>query len=406
MPPRPHVLFLTSDQLRADALGAYRAGDSLTDDRGGTVAVNATTPHLNALAQRGVRFSNAFTAAPECVPARATWLTSRYPAVHGAMNNGMARRPLRAPSLYRAAADAGYVVAMLGKTHYQPALTEDDRVSVMWHYVVSNATSAEDRWRAPNRTMDTTLEGVLVKAFAGFLGYQAHEAPHRPWFVHLSFVNPHPPIDCARLPRGRSNLHWTRSTPPLVQADELQGNERFGGNVTLYQRDWRRRRRCYGATVEYVDSMAGRALALVDLATTLVVFTSDHGDMLGAHGIAQKSVFYEAAWRVPLLVAGPGVPRGRVDGGFACGVDVPATLRAAMRARGSELGVDLRSGAARTGCPGWMGADLQAYVNATEKRVYKNGRLVQRFARPGDPDELENLALTTTSTRDYPPTAN
>ena len=99
MSPRPNVLFLTSDQLRADALGAYRAGDRLTDDRGGTVAVNATTPHLNALAQRGIRFSNAFTAAPECVPARATWLTSRYPEVHGAMNNGMARRPLRAPSL-------------------------------------------------------------------------------------------------------------------------------------------------------------------------------------------------------------------------------------------------------------------------------------------------------------------
>jgi len=206
------------------------------------------------------------------------------------------------------------------------------------------------------------------------------------------------------LPRGRSNLHWTRATRPLVNADELQGNERFGGNVTLYQTDWRRRRRCYGATVEYVDLMVGRALALIDLATTLVVFASDHGDMLGGRGIGQKSVFYEAAWRVPLLVAGPGVPRGRVDGGFACGVDVPATLRAAMRARGSELGVDLRSGATRTGCPGWMGADLRAYVNATEKRVYKNGRLVQRFARPGDPDEIQNLALTTTTTRDYPST--
>ena len=114
-----------------------------------------------------------------------------------------------------------------------------------------------------------------------------------------------------------------------------------------------------------------------------MLFTSDHGDMLGSHGIAQKLVFYEAAWRVPLLVAGPGVPRGRVDGGFACGVDVPATLRAAMRARGSELGADLRGGAARAGCPGWIGADTRAYVNATEKRIYKHKTLVARLWNSG-----------------------
>ena len=387
---RPNVLFLTSDQLRADALGTYRTANTLLDDRGAAVAVNSTTPHLDALARQGVRFANAYTAAPECVPARATWLTSRYPPVHGAMSNRMARSARLEPSLYRASADAGYVVAMLGKTHYQPPLTEEDRISIMWHYIVSDPMSSADRWRAPNLTDDTTLEGVLVKVFAGFLK-QTNETLGQPWFAHLSFVNPHPPIDCLRLPLGRSNLDPERATPPFVLPYQLHNESKL--NAEQYKTLWRRRRRCYGATVEYVDAMVGRALALIDLATTLVVFTSDHGDMLGTHGIAQKSVFYEAAWRVPLLVAGPGVPRGRVDHGFACGVDVPATLRAAMRARGSEFGLDLRGGAARMGCPGWMGTGLRAYVNATEKRVYKNGRLVQRLARPGDPDELQNLSL-------------
>ena len=393
--PRPHVLFLTADQLRADAIGTHRAHAT----GAASAAVASETPHIDRLAERGVRFDNAYAAAPQCVPARATWLTGRHPPEHGALHNGMARRPLRAPSLYRSAADAGYLVGVLGKTHYYPPLTEADRVHVMWHYASTNATRGSDRWRAPNRTADTTLEGLLVAAFAGFLSYRARTAPLHPWFVHLSFVNPHPPLDagstdCGRLPIEHRRVDAARVSPALVLQHELSGASAVRSNLTLYLSRWRQRRRCYGGAVEYVDAMVGRALALVDLTSTLVLFTSDHGDMLGARGIGQKQAFYEAAWRVPLIVAGPGVPRDGADDGFACGVDVSATLRAAMGARDRAApGADLRSGAARTGCPGWMGANLRAYVNATEKRVYENGRLVLRFARPGDPDELENLAL-------------
>lgn len=383
---KPNVLFLTVDQLRTDALGCY----------GGTWS---KTPNIDALASQGVRFEQAYVSAPECVPSRATWLTGRYPPQHGSVNNYVLRFPGVHPLLYRAASDAGYTVAMLGKTHYQPELTEFDRINVFWPYWYTNVTTASDPWRTPNRMANETLEGLLVRAFGASIEYSARAyGPGKPWFVHLSFVNPHPPNLCENLPTGRQPLPEERCPVLRLTPAEWKHQTEGFGRFSMHQRQ------CYGATVEYVDSMVGDALKFVDFTRTLVVFTADHGDMLGDHGVRQKSVFFDAAWRVPLVLAGPGVeqrPRG-LEAQFACGADVPMTLRRAMGAPLSHghSGIDLRktSEVARNkGCRAFLMIKgygmVTALVNSTHKLIRSDTTIIKVFNRtPGvDPHEMNSL---------------
>jgi arylsulfatase A-like enzyme len=283
------------------------------------------------------------------------------------------RIPGLSPLLYRAASDAGYTVAMLGKTHYVPQLTETDRIHVFWPYFCTDPVSAADRWRAPNRTNESTLEGLLVRAFEAFVGYARATRPAAPWFAHLSFVNPHPPNLCANLPARRAPLPLERVKAPRT-ALWFPTVKR---NLDAWKQRWVGYRACYGATVEYVDDMVGAALRRVDPNTTLVLLTADHGDMLGDHGVGQKGVFFDAAWRVPLILAGPEVwprPDG-VERNLACGADVPMTLRRAMRARltPGHAGVDLRfswSQKQTSECRGYLGKAQMAIVNRDSKRVF------------------------------------
>lgn len=383
---RPNVLFLTVDQLRTDALGCY----------GGTWS---KTPNIDALAAQGVRFEQAYAAAPECVPSRTTWLTGRYPLQHGSYNNHYLRFPDTRPLLYRAASDAGYTVAMLGKTHYRPELTESDRINVFWPYWNTNATKAGDIWRAPSRMANETLEALLVRAFDATVAFSARAyGPDKPWFVHLSFVNPHPPNLCENLPIGWQPLPKQRC--PALRLTPAEWNEQTDNFAPFHMYE----RTCYGATVEYVDAMVGEALKIVNLETTFLLFTSDHGDMLGDHGVKQKSVFFDAAWRVPLVLAGAGVEL-RSDASethFACGADVPMTLRRVMSAPLSpgHRGVDLRKKtdvARNKECRGFLmtfkGEMLMGLVNATHKIVINRSTVINVFNRtPGvDPYEMNSL---------------
>ena len=383
---RPNVLFLTVDQLRTDALGSY----------GGTWS---RTPNIDALARRGVRFQQAYASAPLCVPSRTTWLTGLYPHQHGCVHNYARRLPGLHPLLYRAASDAGYTVAMLGKTHYRPELTEFDRIHVFWPYWTTNVTTAADPWRTPNRLPNQTLEALLVRAFGASIEYNARAyRPAKPWFVHLSFVNPHPPNLCEHLPIGWQPLPEERCPVPRLTLAEWDQQANSFAETAM------RRRRCYGTTVEYVDAMVGEALKLVDFASTLVLFTADHGTMLGDHGINQKGAFFDAAWRVPLLLAGAGVEHrpGGLESHFACGADVPMTLRRAMDARvpSYHYGVDLRFAAQtaqNTRCHGFLAVRtdgmVHAIVNATHKIVKNRTSVLQLFDRtPGvDPYEVDSL---------------
>ena len=385
---RPNVLFLTVDQLRTDALGSY----------GGKWS---RTPHIDALAARGVRFDQAYVSSPVCVPSRATWLTGLYPPEHGAVDNHALRFfPEMHPLLYRAASEVGYTVAVLGKTHYRPDLTEFDRINVFWPYWNTVVATSADPWRTPNRAANQTLEALLVRAFGAAIAYNAHAYhPRKPWFVHLSFVNPHPPDLCENLPIGWPPLPKERC--PMLRLTSAEANRVPSGFVE----ERMAARQCYGSTVEYVDAMVGEALKLVDFRNTFVLFVADHGDMIGDHGVRQKSVFFDAAWRGPLVLAGVGVkprPNG-LETNFACGADVPMTLRRAMGARLSPMhhGIDLRvleHAANPDGCRGFLKTRFRgmvsAIVNATTKIVVNKTHILQVFNRTGgvDPFEMNNLA--------------
>jgi choline-sulfatase len=271
----PHVLLVTIDTLRADHLGCY--GDK-----------EAETPVLDGLAGRGTRFAVAVAHVPLTTPSHASILTGLTPLRHGIRDNGRFALPEGIPTLAGLLHQAGYRTAAfvsgfpldrrfgLGRGFD----TYDDRLP-----------HGDDPRRAAyvERRADATTEAAL-RWLAG-----AAASPAPPWLLWVHYFDPHAPYE-----------------PP----GELAA--RFA-------------QRPYDGEVAFVDGQLGRLLRGLEekglAASTLVLVTSDHGESLGEHGEETHGVFvYDSTVRVPWIMAGPGVPRGRVATTVARGIDVTPTL--------------------------------------------------------------------------------
>jgi choline-sulfatase len=271
-PSRPNVLLVTVDTLRADRLGSY-----------GYAA--AATPELDALAAAGARFESATAVAPLTAPSHASILTGLTPPRHGVRDNGQALGP-GAPTLAEALRSAGYVTGAFvsgfpldrrfglgrGFDEYDDRLPhgEDPRRAAYVERAGPETTAAALRW------MDSVGAG-------------------RPWFAWVHYFEPHSPYE-----------------PP---------------------EPWRARfaKRPYDGEVAAVDAEIGALLRRLQergaRANTVVLVTADHGESLGEHGEETHGVFvYEATLRVPLILAGAGVPAGKVAGATARGIDLAPTL--------------------------------------------------------------------------------
>ncbi len=390
----PNILFVLSDQHRADRAGF--AGDPL-----------ASTPSLDALAAQGARFTAQYCQSPLCMSSRQSLLTGRYVHHHGSYRNWqLPSEPQR--TLAHAFADAGYATALVGKDHcnatgFAHVETHTDLFDDFLTQHADGVLAGEGSYEKRKDDPDGDFVGSMNPDYAPagpegrpvfFLEDEITERALRflrgvpqeqPFFLWASFLSPHPPL----------------FPPPEYLARYAEADVPLAGSMTvaeegLFQVYVERRRalgmdrvdadalrnitRAYYASLTYADACIGRLLAGLDelgLGTeTLVVYTSDHGEMLGQHGLLQKQTLYEGAVRVPTLMRWPQrIPAGlRVDA-VSEHVDLSATL---LDLAGVEAGMPLDGRSLR--------GLLSPAGDATWDDLALSEMLTDGARRPGDLD--------------------
>lgn len=373
----PNIVLIMADQHRADMMGC--AGDD-----------TIITPALDRLALEGARFSRLSCQGPLCMPARASFMTERYVRDHGVYSN-WAEIPTDSPTYVWALREAGYHTTMLGKAHlyrdenvqanhiddlsdrlvglgfsevretgdkflpsiptrYSDYLEQQGLLDVYKQHIAArsyqgdnesgqNATKTVAMWDAT--PMPVPLE-AYVDAWHGRLAVRWIEEfdKDQPFFLFVGFPGPHDPWDA---PREAVDLYrdvdisMPHST--IRPVTEETGRYRDLLNSFLWVSDSetmtpdaiRNMRRAYAADVTVIDHAVGQIVAALEasglLDNTWVLYTSDHGEMAGSHGLMSKCVLYEPAVRVPLIVRPPGGMDPLVVADRVEHVDVAATVR-------------------------------------------------------------------------------
>ena len=418
---RPNVLLLMADQFRHDALSC--AGHAVV-----------RTPALDALAGGGARFTQAATPTPICMAARFSLLTGRRAAETGVTANGGPEPALPVwPTLMTVLGDAGYRTHGVGKFHFhrnpygfhRQELMEEciDRLPDDDYLMHLQAGGVEARYPQGLRDLlyyQPQTSGVpeafsqnrwVADRSAAFLREQAAYRPGQPFFLWSSWIAPHPPFapvepwDSAYDPDDMPLPFYTDRPMASLPAPARVHRGRLDGA----HRDPERMRRIaalYYGQVSHVDESVGRVLrALDDLRLaeeTLVIFLSDHGEMLGEHGLSQKNTPYESSVRVPLILRWP----GRVEGGatrddLAGLEDVMPTLIDGLDVP-YPAGLPPLPGASllrpidRDAYPIDFGHDAERWVclrSAARKYVYwATGGREEAYDLAADPRERRNLA--------------
>lgn len=336
---RPNILMITADEWRADALGC--AGNPVV-----------RTPNLDSLAVRGIRFTNAYTPAPMCVPARVSILTGQIPRVHGAMTNGLT--PTDNVSIVQLLRDAGYRTAAFGKMHFVPVyhdlgfetmrlaeqqygwqadeyhrwLWEEHRMVDwidLWDQVGAFRRSAPSWFSKTYGALKSPLpEQVYHTTWITdrFIEYLDGTEGSKPFFAWVSYIKPHHPFD----PPGRYAERYDPAEIPLPPPDDLttkplvRGYDPRRGHYDVS--DWtdpdiRRMTALYYGTITHIDDSVGRIVAALQAKglgeNTVIVVNSDHGDYLGHHHFITKAPFvpYEDTIRIPFIIYDP---RNRANG--------------------------------------------------------------------------------------------
>ena len=298
------------------------------------------TPNLDALAREGVLFSNAYVSVPSCLPARASILTGKSPWAHGIL--GYYPIPERYPyELPRMFTDAGYRTHAVGKNHFNPIRNTHGYETVLleegWHSVIESEGKCDYQlWFekiAPGKDMNAT--GLHYTDHRGGRTFMYADSLHptywtaqgavdflesydedRPWLLKVSFQRPHPPFD----PPQRWYDHYADVNYPMPQvgswAEEKHGDTpgslEISTNATLGkfpEEEIRESRQSYYAAISFVDEQIGRVIEALkergELDNTLIVFTADHGDMMGDQLMWRKCKPYEGSVNIPMIMRWP-----------------------------------------------------------------------------------------------------
>ncbi len=313
------------------------------------------TPNLRELSQRSVRFSNCYTPSPLCAPARASFMAGQLPSRTGVYDNGAEMRadiPTYAHHLRR----AGYQTYLSGKMHF----VGPDQVHGFEQRLTTDVYPADFGWtpdyRKPGERADWwyhnmgSVTGAGVGEISNQLEFDDEVAHHgrakvyqlargvdeRPWMLTVSFTHPHDPYvarrrfwdlyeDCDHLLPEVPEVPYEELDPHSQRI--LDANDR--GKFEINEEDIRRSRRAYFANVSYLDEQIGSILEALRGTraqdNTIVMFLSDHGDMLGEHGLWFKMSPFEGSSRVPLLISAPGLTPQRITAPVSL-IDLNPTL--------------------------------------------------------------------------------
>ena len=347
---QPNVLLIVSDQHRLDCVGA-------SDD------YPVSTPHLDGLARDGAWFSSAYTPIPLCTPARQALLTGvRAETTGGLWNYDLGSRisPLD-PAEYawpRELQRAGYTSRYIGKWHVNP-----DHDPTAFGYDSWVPLEAYDEWRQAHHpgnplpsdwfgavdtvpTADSRTHWMADRA-AEFITEAA--AGDAPWHLRLDYLEPHLPCQptaeyAERYPTS-SIPQWRDFVDDLAGKPYIQHQQLLNWDVEGWSwDDWAPIVARYYAIIAQLDDAIGRVLRALDetgqARDTLVVYTTDHGDMCGSHGMMDKHyVMYDDVVRVPLILRWPDkIPAGTASDAFAYNMlDLPPTIAAAAGVAGPPL---------------------------------------------------------------------
>lgn len=421
---RPNFLVIIADQLTATIL---------PERLGGRDPSPVIAPALSALAERGVSFANAYTNSPLCGPARGVLMTGQLPSDSGLYDNA-SEWPAAMPTFGHRLRLAGYRTILSGKMHFVgPDQLHGFEERLTTDIYPADFTWVPD-WRHPEErpdwyhSMDSVHQaGPVVRsnqidydeevAFASRrrLFDLARARDGRPFCLVTSFTHPHDPFNIG-VPWWELYRDVAIPMPRVPDADEAHPSfARLRGACgveadPVTPEDIRRARRAYLGAISYVDDQIARLVAVLAETglerTTTVVVTSDHGEMLGEHGLWYKMSFLEGASRVPLIVSEPGrhAP-GRVAEAVSL-LDLGETLCDLAGAPGAPGVAGTRGRSLRPHLEGTGGHDevfaeylgegttqpMTMIRRGRWKFVHTPGEPEQLFDIVGDPDETANLA--------------
>ena len=317
---RPNILLILTDQQRGDCLGLDPLAPAALQ-----------TPNSDALARRGTHFHHGYAECPSCIPARRTIMSGMAPAANGCVGfrDGIGWDP--AHTLAGELGMNGYQTEMIGKLHLHPRL----RRYGFDHMQQADATRGEPNeytdWLVRQHGKAAVHPGMAHGASAnGWVGRPHHlpeeqmhtfwvvdramefmrkRDPSAPYFLNISFIDPHPPLTPPALYYERY-IH--RDLPPPVVGDwatGFTGPERGldpnASRLCLPAQDMQCARAAYYGMINFIDDQIGRLLQYADMSNTFILFASDHGEMLGDHHLFRKTFPYEASARVPFFACAP-----------------------------------------------------------------------------------------------------
>jgi choline-sulfatase len=435
---RPNVLILMSDQHRPDLMTC--AGRDLVP-----------TPHLDRIAAHGVRFTNAYCPYPVCVGSRTSFLTGLYAHRHGAVSNELSL-DWRTRTIAHHFRDHGYVTGLIGKMHlnqphlhgfdyhlgfndwlmylgpktqlYANDIASHPQGPAFFKTVLDHGSgfpelpylwSKGSPWAgkvqlngkvASDLEAEDHVDAFVARESTRFL----RQFKDAPFFLIAGFLKPHPPYHppaewAAKYPAGKMQL------PPVGDSSQYPKHiqTRIAHNLALGEQRLRASRAGYMGNLGFLDLCVGEVyksleeLGLID--NTIVIYTSDHGEMDGDHGLWQKFVLYEPSVAVPLTVSFPkSLPQGKVSRALVEYIGIYPTL-AELTGTGAPAGIDARSFASAVKNPDSagpaaafseydLGSAVPQYMIRTQryKYIYNDGEIDELYDHDADPAELVNRA--------------
>lgn len=452
MSKQPNILLIMADQHNARCLSA--AGEGLLQ-----------TPHLDALAGQGIRFTRAYANSAHCGPSRLCFLTGAYEHTHQRHNNND-EPPRHLNPITSLLRTAGYRTALIGKGHLgiqwpreqfdhtrfstmTDALSDAPLTCDYFRYLVEQGQADNfDLCRTYTRAPDPAITSPMplehcVEVWAGneAVDYVRRSDRSQPWFMMLSFERPHDPL-CVSAPYDRMYDPAKVALPASAgdtfetKSPRQQRAARGEFDYPYRPKDADHLKRClanYYALITLIDQQVGRVLAELEAQgiadDTIVIYTADHGDFAGEHGFMYKNLgFYECVHRIPLIMRyGRSLPEGRLFDGIVESVDLYPTL-AEIVGIATPWTVQGRSFlAATTGQVPWTKqaslcehvksyhhmsmrtAEFRITIDATgaESELYDHrddpGELINRWNAPAYRDIRERLLIDMLRYRSCPP---